>query len=164
MIWTQEFRNNILHDYVFIKSFWKYQESILQLHDDDIEIFNNIWNIDNMAINVIVDMCMFVCWCVCLCFSTSKALSCLKWCSKHTLGYRSTMLCCKNCWDTSANFLRLPSTQSILFHLQIQNFCSAPHGKGEWNDIYIWYSIWVWPLNATNLWQKYNKDKEATLI
>lgn len=50
----------IRYHYVFIKPFWYYQELILQLDDDNIGIFNNTWNIDNMAINVIVCMCVFV--------------------------------------------------------------------------------------------------------
>lgn len=50
----------IRYHYVFIKPFWYYQELILQLDDDNIGIFNNTWNIDNMAINVIVCTCVFV--------------------------------------------------------------------------------------------------------
>ena len=136
---------------VFIKSFLYYQESILQLDEDNILIFNNTWKyiillLSYLCLYVCVRVCVFVCervWvcvcvCVCiflcisLCHFTSKTFSCQEWCPKQTLGVNYVML-----WKLLWSLCRFPSSPFLVLScFTCKDKLPAWHHSGR--EI-IWY-------------------------
>ena len=120
------------------------------LHDDNIKIFNNIWNIDYIVI--CVTMCACVCMCMCACvfmFSHLKTFLLFGMTSDiyNTVQANNIIIFKFASMQCLRQFPLISASASILFHPQRLTFGSVLHRKendmiyeahkDEWNDTYL---------------------------